>query len=149
MQFKVPQNIDLADKIVGPLTLNQFIELTLGGVMVYILLTQFGAASVPFILIGIPIGLFSVALAFLKINEQPFGHFVLAFLRYTRRPKIFTWHKTRLQTGGVIMKPTPMKKTTVRPHHHATKSELQKLAFQLDTRGHALKPEKKPEKAAQ
>lgn len=142
MQFKVPQNIDLEDKIVGPLTLTQFIELLLGGVFVYIIFTQSGIASVAFIFLGIPIGLFSLALAFLKINDQPFGQFFLSLLRFIGRPKMFAWHHGGLSARGVIMKPAPKKRLAATAHKHVTKTQLQELAFHLDTRGHALAGER-------
>lgn len=148
MQFKVPQNIDLEDKIVGPLTLNQFITLVIGGVIVYVTLTQFGLASIGFIFIGVPVGLFTLAWTFLKINDQPFGAFFLSLIRFITHPKTFVWGKNANAPHGVIVKPAPKKKIAPRPTRHITKSELEKLAFSLDTRGSAVKPSTEQPKPA-
>ncbi len=70
MQFKVPQNIDMEDKIVGPLTLVQFTELVIAGLVFYVTLRFTNVIIVVFI--GLPVLLFGLALAFIKIQDPPF-----------------------------------------------------------------------------
>ena len=36
MRYKVPQNIDMEDRIVGPLTMVQFVIVMIGGMIVYV-----------------------------------------------------------------------------------------------------------------
>ena len=69
MQFKVPQFIDIEDKIIGPLTLKQFIYL-LGGLGV-IAISWFYFKLGVFIIISIPILVLSLGLAFFKVNGRP------------------------------------------------------------------------------
>ena len=92
MQFNVPQFLDIEDKIIGPLTLKQFGYLAgAGGVifMIYTLVPNFAV----FILLSIPVFLFAVALAFLKINGRPFINLIISFIIYMTKPKLFIWRK--------------------------------------------------------
>ena len=92
MQFQVPQNIDLEDKIVGPLTLIQFLYVLAGGLINYLLLIFIGMKII-FWILAIPIGLFALALAFLKIQDQPLSSFVKAGLIYFSRPRMRYWQR--------------------------------------------------------
>lgn len=135
MQFKVPQNIDLADRVVGPLTLVQFLYLLTGGIVVYILFSVVAPVNIPlFFGLSIPIGVFSFALAFLKIQDQPFGKFVVAFMSYLSRPKIRVWAKEGLDPEVIVADNSPKKSDRV-PTKAIKKSELEKLSQALDTGG--------------
>jgi hypothetical protein len=91
MQFKVPQFIDIEDKVFGPLTFKQFAYLAGGA--------GFGYLSFKFlplilaIFIGPAIVGFALALAFMKYNEKPFIHVVESFIRYYSHSRLYLWHK--------------------------------------------------------
>lgn len=132
MQYKVPQNIDMADRIVGPLTLIQFLYVMIGGVIDYILFSILGPTSPAlFFLIGGPIALLALAFAFLKVQDQPFSHFFLAFWTYLSRPKQRIWGRMTNNNQITIV---PDAKTGT--DHVATKTvnqaEIAKLAQVLD-----------------
>lgn len=80
----------MQDRIAGPLTLFQFLYLLAGGMIFYGTLKSQG--SIDLIFVGIPVGLFSLALAFVKINDQPFGKFISALIYFTFNPKTRVWH---------------------------------------------------------
>ena len=135
MQFKVPQNIDMEDKIVGPLTLIQFIYILTGGLIDYIMFQSFGQYIWLFLLFALPIAVIALALAFLKIQDQPLSHFILAGLDYLRQPKVRFWKR------GNYIKPIiyePHQKTQVAEAPVITKnveqSNLERLSYILDTR---------------
>lgn len=137
MQFQVPQNIDLEDKLVGPLTLIQFLYVLGGGLIDYILLNLLGP-QFAFWLLAIPIALVSLGLAFLKIQEQPLSHFISTGLVYLSRPKLHIWQRQG-ETQTILTEPPPPKKST-QPIVIKTKpgkSELEQLAYTLDTSGPA------------
>ena len=71
MRFQVPQFIEIEDKIFGPLTLKQFIYLAGGGGISFVIYS-----IIPYIIVAlffiVPVMIFSVALAFYKINGKPF-----------------------------------------------------------------------------
>lgn len=134
MQFKVPQNIDLEDKIVGPLTLIQFVYLMAGGIIIYISFNVFSAGI--FWLIAIPTALLSLSLAFLKIQDQPFSHFLLAAVLFFVRPAKRIWHKELALERLTVEKAPVKKKEEIKlPKKGIEKSELEKLAYILDTHG--------------
>lgn len=134
MQFQVPQNIDMEDKIVGPLTLIQFLYLLGGGLVVYLLFQSLATDYFAiFLLLGIPIALIALALAFFKIQEQPLSHFIVAGFTYLTQPKVRLW---RRQTNFQPILTAPIKEekpVSVLPQKHLGKSELESLALNLDT----------------
>lgn len=92
MQFKVPQFIDVEDKLFGPLTFKQFAYLGGGAGMVYIVFRFLPGFLA--IIIGLPIVLFSLALAFYKINGKPFIFIVNAWITYKLQNKLYLWKKS-------------------------------------------------------
>jgi hypothetical protein len=94
-RYLVPQHIEMEDKLVGPMTLMQFLYLLAGGIFSYGLLVSSlnRLISVPLALI---VGSFFLAMAFFRINDQPFPKMLLAFLLYSIRPKERYWGKTQI-----------------------------------------------------
>lgn len=90
-QFVVPQFIDVEDKILGPLTVRQFVILLIifGIDFLIFKLADFAL----FLLAGIPLFAFGVVLAFIKVNGQPFHYYLLNLLQYLRHPKLKVWNK--------------------------------------------------------
>lgn len=100
MQFKVPQNIDMEDRIIGPLTLTQFFYLLFGGVIIYILFGKLVLTGYNFLfwILAIPIGTFSFAMAFVKIQDRPFPSFFFAMIKYMATPRARVWqHDTSIR----------------------------------------------------
>jgi len=91
MRFEVPQFIDIEDKIFGPLTWRQFLYLG-GGVgmaVVLFLTTHF----LVFVLLGLPLGLLSAALAFFPVNNRPFSYFLESMFNYITGQRLYLWRK--------------------------------------------------------
>ncbi len=136
MQFKVPQNIDMADRIVGPLTLVQFLYLLLGGIIVYILFSIIAPVNgTLFLVLAGPVALFTLALTFLRIQDQPFPKFVAAFFIFLVKPKLRVWHREGFDPELVITKDDKSKKAAT-PHKNIKRSELERLVLAVDTGGH-------------
>ena len=131
----VPQFIDVEDKIFGPITTRQFVELlAVGGVefVLFKLLVFWLFAVVGLLLLG-----FGLIVAFYRINGQPFHYFLLNLLQTFRRPKRKIWDKTLtnaelrelLRAEPPKAPPPPQRKAPV----SATK--LQELALVVNTGG--------------
>ena len=91
MRFKVPQNIDMQDRIVGPLTMTQFIYAIVGSGASYGLYVSFPK---PYSLImATPIALLTFCMIFVKINEQPFLSFIFHVFEFMSLPKKKVWHQ--------------------------------------------------------
>ncbi|MDD3711839.1 MAG: PrgI family protein, partial [Patescibacteria group bacterium] len=91
MQFRVPQNIDLEDKVIGPMTLKQFVYVLAGGMLDYVCFLIFDTTL--FILLALPITLFFLAMAFAKVQDQPFPKFLQNFIIFLFIPKQRVWNK--------------------------------------------------------
>lgn len=92
MQYKVPQNIDKQDEIVGPLTIVQFSYLAIAFAIDFLLFKSMPRFTS--IMLIIPISLVAIGLAFVKVNDKPLMEFLFAMLAFFRKPKIRIWHKT-------------------------------------------------------
>lgn len=132
MQYKVPQNIDLADKVIGPLTMIQFLYLLAGGIIIYLVFNLAGPGFL-FYVTAIPVGTLALGLAFLKIQDQPLSHFITAGFIYYLRPKERTWQRFGTNINTVHELPNAKKKEEVPIKKNVSKSELEKLAYMLDT----------------
>lgn len=90
MQFRVPQFIDMEDKVVGPFTLKQFAYLLGAGGLSFLIWTFIPIKIVAIILILIVGGLF-ISLAFVKINNRPFGDLLESAFSFYTGSKVYTW----------------------------------------------------------
>jgi hypothetical protein len=90
MRFQVPQFTDVEDKIFGPLTFKQFIYLA-GGAGACIIIYYLIPFKILAFMIMVPTAVFSLALAFYKINNKPFINMVEAFFKYSITNKLYIW----------------------------------------------------------
>lgn len=125
-QYQVPQFIDIEDKIVGPLTLKQFLYLVVGGAIVVI--AYYSLHFVFFIIVALPVGLFALALAFWKVNGVPFTKISMNALNYFIKPHLYLWKQ--LPPEAPKLKTATEDPITKVPA--ITESKLQDLAWSLD-----------------
>jgi len=99
MRFKVPQNVQREDQILGPITLKQLIVLMITGGFSYLMYTQlnklFYMNQLQQMLIWLPLAL-GAAFAFVKIRGIPLFKFCLLTLEQT----IFLPSKRFWQNSG-------------------------------------------------
>lgn len=91
MQFQIPQFIEVEDKIVGPLTLKQFLYLAGAGAFSFIfffLLQLWLWLILTVILVAI-----ASAFAFVKYNGQPLPRIAWLALSFIWRPMLYTWQR--------------------------------------------------------
>ncbi len=116
MESKVPQRIDMEDRVIGPLTLTQFFYLLFGGLFLY-LLNSWTAGSpfrIIFYILAVPVGFLSIALAFVKIQDRPFIYFLGAIIKYLQRPRRRVWLKGEaVRTAQIVDK---KEEQVVAPH---------------------------------
>lgn len=112
MNFQVPQFIEEKPKIIGFLTLGQFGYVAAAGLIAFAafkILSFFLAFMISAIVV--PLG---IALAFFKVNGQPFPVVLLAALQYTWQPRVYTWQEELPQTtlyAGALEKIEILRKT--------------------------------------
>jgi len=93
MQFKVPQFIDVEDKLFGPFTFRQFVYLAGGAGLIFIIYKVLPLLVGIFLII--PVGILTFLLVFYKINEKPFIFYLQAGVDYLISSKLYIW-KQRL-----------------------------------------------------
>jgi|GEM_PF-468113 len=94
MQYKVPQNVDIEDKVIAGLTLRQFMFLMVAGGAVLIMRYIFiGGIGFLFLPSAILVGGLGVALAFVRINDRPFEIFLISAAKTLVTPNRRVWSK--------------------------------------------------------
>lgn len=134
-KFVVPQFIDNEDKILGPITVRQFLVClgaTLAIFIVYKLFTLPG-----FIFGTILILIFAGVFGFLKINGQPFHLFFVNFVQTQSRPKKRVWNKDmdNAQLKALIIKPPEVAKIVTPSKSRPESTRLRDLALTVNTGG--------------
>ena len=91
MQFKVPQFLEIEDKIFGPFTFGEFVYLVGGAGLCFVLYKLLGLfwGSIPILLVA---G-FSGALTFYRPNDKPFINMVESSFKYVIQNKLYIWKK--------------------------------------------------------
>ena len=132
MQFKVPQFLEIEDKIFGPFTFKEFVYLVGGGGLCFTLYKLLGLflGAIPILAVA---G-FSLMLTFYRPNNKPFVE-VLGFgFKYLTQSKLYIWKK------GLPKAITPTLKTEKTSpegerqitHHRLNEGKLRDLAWSLN-----------------
>ncbi|MCX6703350.1 MAG: PrgI family protein [Candidatus Zambryskibacteria bacterium] len=126
MRFQVPQFIEIEDKIVGPLTLKQFLYLA-GGAGMSIVAYNFLPLVFSVIVIA-SVGALSLALAFYKHNNKPFVDLLEAGIMYYMGEKLYIWKKRDrvIETKNDVVAPAQVYVPRL------SDSKLKELTWSLD-----------------
>jgi len=142
MLYKVPQKIDLEDKVIGPLTFRQFLYLLAGILPSFIIakiLEKYGLSIFLGAFLTAPIWLVSLLLAFGKFQEQNIDQILIAFLHFVQIPKILIWQRTEEIPHIKILAKKKRKQEFIRPR--SLESRLQKIHESINIY-HSLHKEK-------
>ena len=138
MEYQVPQFIEVEDKIIGPLTLKQFIYVagTGGLVVVYVFYLPF----IVMVLLAIPTVALGGALAFYKVNGKPFIEVLEAGFNYYTGAKFFLWkHRNptikELSASAATAAAAEAAAATPVGAPRLTRGKLSDLALSLDVSG--------------
>jgi hypothetical protein len=130
MQFKVPQFLEIEDKIFGNFTFREFVYLAGGAGLCFALFKALGLVwgAIPIILVG---G-FALSLTFYKPNNKPFIFMLEAFFKYAFQSKLYIWE--RRKSDGKQNKKEEQKpvETDRSEGHRLNTSKLRDLAWSLD-----------------
>jgi hypothetical protein len=135
-QVTVPQFLDVEDKIIGPITVRQFIEMLVAGIIIFIFYKIFDFSL--FIVSGLFVSAIAVIFAFVKINGQPFHIFVLNFILTLKNPKLKVWKKVVDDDllKASLKKPAEENVPVVQTKRRTiTSSSLSELSLIVDTGG--------------
>lgn len=94
-QFQVPQFIETEPKIVGPLTLKQFMYVGVAGLLSFFMF--FTLRLELWLIITVIMGLVASAFSFLKYNGRPFEVLFINAALYIWKPKLYLWQRKDVQ----------------------------------------------------
>lgn len=132
MQYSVPQFVEVEDKIIGPLTLKQFLILLGGGLIELLLYSIFKGAVAILIFLSLPNVVFFGYLAFGKLNGRPIMSSLPSVARFSKSPKIWVFDRTGEKTISLSRKKTPIEEKLTLANPQAVGSQLKRLAYLLD-----------------
>lgn len=133
-QYKVPQNVEAEDHILGPLTLKQFIYAIIGVSWAGLSYALFHAVFALMIIVAAPITTLFLLLAFYQRDGQNFEQLLIAMVGYFSQSRQRLWRKDevvdsfRIQANAVVVEQTQRNPVEVR-------SELERLGTMIDSRG--------------
>jgi hypothetical protein len=138
MRFQVPQFIEVEDKVVGPLTLKQFMYLAGGAGMAFVAY-RFLTIYISIFIIPAIVGL-SLALAFYKVNNKPFVDLLESFFSFYTGEKLYIWKKTdrKIEPMTNQTQGTPQEQVYV---PRLSDSKLKELSWSLDIKDNSNKKE--------
>lgn len=140
--YKVIQDIEAEDKLVGPLTLRQFIYAGIAAVCLYLCFLSYTKGAEFLIGFFLPIAFGAGFFAFPWKGEQPTEMWALAKLRFSIKPRVRIWDQEGAKDLVTITAPKKLKDT--RPTRAAlsqveVRSRLKALADTIDSRGWATR----------
>lgn len=91
MQFKVPQFLEIEDKIFGPFTFREFVYLAGGAGLCFVIYRLLGVifGAIPILIVA---G-FSLMLTFYKPNNKPFVNMIESGFKYFTQNRLYIWKK--------------------------------------------------------
>lgn len=95
MQYKIPQDVQRADTIIGPITFMQLAILLVGGGIDYAIYLSLANTyywyvwAIPVVVVA----LITLAVAFLKISDMTFTRYVLYMYEFVTKPRERYWKK--------------------------------------------------------
>lgn len=142
-QFVVPQFIDVEDKVIGPITVRQFIILLVGSGFIFAAykLADFTLFLFEFVVLSF----ITFSFAFIKINGRPVHFFLLNVIQTSRRPRLRLWQKmfSTKELKEFIKKPKPELPPKITTKNKVRATRLAELALIVDTGG-VYQGEKEP-----
>lgn len=134
-QFVVPQFIDVEDKILGPITVRQFVIMLISGGFVFVAykLSDFTLFLLEFVVISA----LGFTIAFVRINGRPIHYFLLNFIQTSQRPRLRIWQK---KYSKIELKNFQKKEIVTLPTIDSSKnkvraSRLAEMSLVVDTGG--------------
>jgi len=135
MQFQVPQNIAMEDRIVGSLTPIQFGIVVLGGGFAFFVFTSTSLPSPINQAGGLLLAFFTLIMALGKYNDQPMYRFIRYIISFIFTPKIRIWHKSGFEAPLIRPNPNIVHKEQTHTVKNISREDIARLAVVLDSRG--------------
>lgn len=133
--YKVPQDVEAEDKLLGPFSFRQFVYLMIVGLMA-VVAWFLGRLFLPLAIIPLPIIVFFGAIALPLRKDQPMETYLAAIVKFYLLPKKRIWDADGVET---LIEITAPKRVEVARTKNITEAEAEKqlgyLATLVDTGG--------------
>lgn len=137
MQYKVPQNVDIEDKVIGPLTLRQFMIMLIAvGIIVILNFMMVGALRLLFWLVAMFICAIAITFSFVRYGDQRLEIFAFSAYKTLTKPRKRVWKKESIilqETHKAA--PAPEQKETHKKNLDEARNDFQRLAEVVDSGG--------------
>jgi len=133
--FTVPQFIDVESKIIGALTVRQFLISLSGIILIFICYKLF--SFLVFAVCAVIIVAIFGAFAFAKVNSRPFHFFALNFIQTSKKPELRIWnHRNNIKDEeDAKIDETSKSKEEIPQKPSLNSSRLSELSLVVDTKG--------------
>lgn len=138
-QYKVPQDVEADDKLLGPFTFRQFVYLMIMGGFIGVAFALFNIFPL-FALLAVPFIIFFAVLALPIKKDQPMETYLAAVLSFHLKPNKRFWNPG--QRESTIEITAPKKVDTPRTRDISEEEAGNRLSFlanMIDTEGYAVK----------
>ncbi len=131
MQFKVPQFLDIEDKLFGPFTFSQFVYLVGGAGICFMIYKLIGLlfGIIPIVIVG---G-FALALTFYRPNDKPLVNMLESGMKYLVQDKLYIWKRKKFSKNEIKAKKEKVEAMN-QGNIKLTGSKLRDLAWSLDVK---------------
>lgn len=138
-QYKVPQDVEADDKLLGPFTFRQFIYLMVTGGCIALTVALFQIFPL-LIIIPAPIAIFFAVLALPLKKDQPMETYLAAIVAYHLKPKKRLWNPGQRESTIIITAPKKVENPRKRDiTGEEASTRLSFLANVIDTEGYAIR----------
>lgn len=135
--YKVPQDVEAEDKLLGPFSFRQFVYLIIAGGAAFIAWLMWNISSF-LVIIPIPIIIFFVVLALPLRKDQPMEIYLIAVLQFLFKPKQRLWKPDGIISLVQLTLPQVKEVQRIKDlTENEAISRLSYLADVMDTRGWA------------
>ena len=138
-QYKVPQDVEADDKLLGPFTFRQFVYLMIMGGCIGLAFALF--QIFPFLaILPAPFIIFFAALALPLKRDQPMETYLAAVISYHLKPNKRYWHPGQRESTVEIIAPKQVEEPRARDlSGEEASNRLSFLANVIDTEGYAVR----------
>lgn len=137
MQYVVPQFIEVESKVIGPISVRQFIILLATAGIMFIWYSIF--SIVVFLILSVITFAIGGTFAFIRINGQAFHVFALSLFQTLKRPNLSVWRRDIHQVVVTKMSRKDRKKIDdnkpFTPKPNVSDSHIAELSLIVDTSG--------------
>jgi hypothetical protein len=137
--YKVPQDVEAEDKLLGPFSFRQFIYLIITAASLGIGFLLFKISPI-LLVIPLPVAIVFGVLALPLRKDQPMETYVLAIVRFYLKPRMRLWNPSGTVSYVTVVAPQVIERHLTKDFDQQTAQQrLDYLANIMDSRGWSVK----------